>query len=455
METTNGGSESPSAVAQLKRQVQNLEAELRRLDAQLAKVKQTNVQLDERLRVHAAELRKGSDAQAQMRTLATQLERQAAIIKHDNAVARRLQEGLRPLWEADFEGIRFAVRTAPGERVSGDFYDIIKISESCVALLAAGVSGYGLTAAVLMAQARLAFRTFATMESSPLAMMENVNERLLETTLADHHVTAFMGLLDTDMLTFQYMNASHCPAFLIREGEVTPLDTEGLFVGILPEPRYEQKSIELQMQDKLFLFNDGVVKLFGDGGWECSIGKLQDYLRQNADLPIQRLIVRLSEDKIHEPADDVTILGVELLRSRTRSKEISIYSVPVEVRRVEDTILPILSARGYGERALFAVRLAMEEAIINAIQHGNKLDSTKKVKIGLTLDDDKAIVSVTDEGEGFDLNSVVNPTLDENLEATSGRGIALMKAYMDSIDYNETGNQVTMTKLAPWVSREA
>lgn len=454
MGIAESGPQPTDASEQLKRQVENLQIEVERLAAQLASSKELIAQLNERIRAQSSELRKDSQAQARMRALARRLERQALMTKHDKAVARKLQKGLRPPWSADFEGIQFAVETIPGERVSGDFHDIIRISDSCVALLIAGVSGHGLTAAVVMAQARMAFRTFATMESSPKAILQRVNDSLLEETLAGHHLTAFMGLLDTEMLTFQYVNASHCPPYLIHEGDVTPLDTDGLFVGMFDDPKYEQKSIQLERQDKLLLFTDWLVRLFDGEVWDRALSKLEDYLRGNSGSPIHKLTQRLSEEVIRQSSADVAILGVELLRSKSRQKKITIYSVPTEVLRVENMILPAVSTKGYGERAMFAIRLALEEAVTNAIQHGNKLDNSKKVAVDFTMDDDKVVMSVTDEGEGFDASSLPDPTLDENLQVTGGRGIALMRAYMDSVEFNEKGNKVTMTKLAPWHARK-
>ena len=150
------------------------------------------------------------------------------------------------------------------------------------------------------------------------------------------------------------------------------------------------------------------------------------------------------------PEDDVAILAVELLRDQTRAKKITIASIPSEIARVENTILPVLDAKGYGERAIFAVKLSLEEALMNAIRHGNRLDSTKRVYVEFSVDDARAMLRVEDEGEGFVPRDVPDPTKDENLEATSGRGIALMRAYMDRVDYSERGNAVTMVKYAPW-----
>jgi serine phosphatase RsbU (regulator of sigma subunit)/anti-sigma regulatory factor (Ser/Thr protein kinase) len=441
----------------LSKEVEELRANVRHLNERLAEAKNTITYLSERLQAQTAtspvlEEAKAEQDSEDLRALAKQLERQSMILARDKAVARKLQESVRPLWLTDFAGVEFDAHSRTGSRVGGDFYDVIKLSDTTIGVLIADVSGYGLPAAVIMATARMAFRTFATTESSPKAILDKSNEALLESTLAGHHLTAFLGLLDSEMLTFQYVNASHCPPYLVRDGEVQPLDTDGLFVGMFDEPRYEQKSIQLERGDKLVLFTDGLIRMFDAGSKEEALANLQENLRQNSSLPVRDLLHKVSDHIVEEPEDDVLILTMELLRRRARRKTISISSIPSEVGRVEDTILPSLSARGYGERALFAVKLALEEAIINAIKHGNQLDTTKKVNVDFTIEEDRVEIAVADEGEGFDPEAVPDPRKEENIEAHSGRGLLLMRAYMDSVQFNEKGNRVTMVKYAPWYS---
>ncbi len=423
MEARHDSSGSDESVERLRRELKRLREEVRRLNDRL-----------------------GS---------AGQLEREAIIMERDRTVARKLQESLSPVWPGEFEGIEFAAHFRPGARVGGDFYDIIKVSDTCVGMLVADVTGYGLSAAVIMATARLAFRTFATLASSPKAILEKTNKALLDSTLGGDHLTAFLGLLDSEMLTFQYVNASGRPPYLLREGDLTPLDTRGLFVGMFEEPGYEQKSIQLQRNDKLFLFTDGLIRGFARTDGANALSGLQDCLRENARLPVRELARRVYGQVAREPEDDVVILTVELLRRQADHKTIAIPSIPSELRRVEDTILPALAARGYGERSLFAVKLALEESVINAIKHGNQLDSTKQVTIEFSLCDDETVLSVSDEGEGFDPQAVPDPGQEEYLQSFSGRGLALMRAYMDSVEFNEKGNRVTMTKRAPWHPRKA
>jgi len=444
MECSQSGTGAGDGTGRLEREIR----ELRR------KVKELSAQVCESAQVCPLVCRKGSQPavagpKEHMQAIAQQVKRQAMLSERDNMIARQLQQSVRPLWLGDFKGVEVAFATQTGARVGGDFYDVIKISDSSLGLLIADVSGHGLCAAVIMATARMAFRTFATMESNPLAIMERVNEALLSEMLAGHHLTAFMGLLDSEMLTLQYVNASQCPPYVLRKGQLTPLDTEGLFVGMFEEPDYEQKSIQLERNDKLFLFTDGLIRHF-QGEADEAVARLERFLCENAGLPVKELTDILSETITSEPKDDVAMLAVELRRRGARRKQLVIQSLPTEARRVEDTILPALSVKGYGERALFAVKLALEEAIINAIKHGNELDSTKKVTVDFSIEEDRAVISVADEGSGFDPQAVPDPTLSANLEVTSGRGLVLMRAYMDRVEFNEKGNKVTLTKFAPW-----
>ena len=91
--------------------------------------------------------------------------------------------------------------------------------------------------------------------------------------------------------------------------------------------------------------------------------------------------------------------------------------------------------------------MAMEEAVMNAIKHGNKRDPSKHVHVIVNLSDTQFYAQVTDQGLGFDPDDVPDPTLEENLEKTSGRGLMLMKNFVDTVQYNEIGNSVELTKV--------
>jgi serine/threonine-protein kinase RsbW len=113
---------------------------------------------------------------------------------------------------------------------------------------------------------------------------------------------------------------------------------------------------------------------------------------------------------------------------------------------VQERIIQLLEALRYDERDVFGVRLAIEEALVNAIKHGNQMDPTKTVRITCQIAPHKIRIEIEDQGPGFQIEEVPDPTADENLERPCGRGIMLMRAFMSSIAYNESGNRVILEK---------
>ncbi len=112
------------------------------------------------------------------------------------------------------------------------------------------------------------------------------------------------------------------------------------------------------------------------------------------------------------------------------------------VERVQHDVANALEEAGYGEAAAFAIRLALEEALVNGFRHGNKGDPDKQVTVRCTINPTTVELEVEDEGEGFDPGSVPDPTAEENIEIPSGRGIMLMRAYMSVVEYLPPGNRL-------------
>lgn len=93
--------------------------------------------------------------------------------------------------------------------------------------------------------------------------------------------------------------------------------------------------------------------------------------------------------------------------------------------------------------------VALDEAFVNAVKHGNKFDAAKLVRITAEVSKAEAKFTVEDEGDGFDVNSIPDPLDPENLFKTSGRGVLFIYNIMDEVAYNERGNRLTMVKKAP------
>ena len=117
-----------------------------------------------------------------------------------------------------------------------------------------------------------------------------------------------------------------------------------------------------------------------------------------------------------------------------------------EIHGLCDAVATNMSAAGYASRDVFAVRLALEEAVINAIKHGHQGDSRKAVRVRYRVTNERVLIDVEDEGPGFDPGKVADPLCPENLDRSTGRGLLLMRHYMTWVKHGARGNRVSLCK---------
>ena len=115
--------------------------------------------------------------------------------------------------------------------------------------------------------------------------------------------------------------------------------------------------------------------------------------------------------------------------------------------KIESSVLALMESLHYCEDSIFSVRVAIEEALANALLHGHGGDTSKEIEVTWLVNDVAVEFSVTDQGRGYDPSSIPDPTADENLNIPSGRGLAMINAFMDEVVLNERGNQVYMKRL--------
>lgn len=117
---------------------------------------------------------------------------------------------------------------------------------------------------------------------------------------------------------------------------------------------------------------------------------------------------------------------------------LEIESDPNNIITVEEFVNYFAKDIGLPDEKISSLLLAVTEATTNAIIHANKSDKTKLVKVDVNISDSKLVVKVIDEGRGFNPANIPDPTHPENLLKDSGRGVYLMRVYMDGLDYNVT-----------------
>ena len=111
-----------------------------------------------------------------------------------------------------------------------------------------------------------------------------------------------------------------------------------------------------------------------------------------------------------------------------------------------ERLIAALEAYQWEGRDLFLIQLAVEEAMVNAITHGNKQAEDKVVEVEFRVDQFTTFMRIKDQGAGFNPAAVPDPRDDEHLECTNGRGVMLIQEFMSEVRYNAPGNEVTMIK---------
>lgn len=120
------------------------------------------------------------------------------------------------------------------------------------------------------------------------------------------------------------------------------------------------------------------------------------------------------------------------------------------IQRFASEIVEAAERHGYAKASRFAIRLAFEEAVSNAFKHGHAgLDPALKVIVEAVVSPDSVVMAVQDHGSGFDPDAIEDPTLDENLDKPSGRGLMLIRAYMTEVRFNPSGNRIEMLYRPP------
>jgi len=126
-------------------------------------------------------------------------------------------------------------------------------------------------------------------------------------------------------------------------------------------------------------------------------------------------------------------------------------STLASVNSAEETATKIATSAGFEDEEVMRIAMAVREATVNAVLHGNAYDEAKKVTIAFEKTAQNLVIVVTDQGKGIDLNSIPDPLAPENLLKTSGRGIFLIRSFMDEVQISpsQAGTEIKMIKHVP------
>jgi sigma-B regulation protein RsbU (phosphoserine phosphatase) len=243
------------------------------------------------------------------------LRRRDARLAHEHAEAGLIQRALLPSAMPAISGCELAARWTPAFGIGGDFFDVLRFSDTRVGLAIADVIGKGLPAALLMSNLQAAVRAFASSTAQPEDVCISVNRLLCRNIAAGKFVTFCYAVVDTVEGTVSFANAGHNPPILLhRNGSVDRLNTAGLVLGVNADWQYTGGAYPLDAGDRLVCFTDGITEAEDPSREQFGDGRLLDTIRRHqlgtADALVQSVSDAVGAWTGGVAQDDATLLAV-------------------------------------------------------------------------------------------------------------------------------------------------
>ncbi|KAA6460339.1 FHA domain-containing protein [Acidobacteria bacterium AB60] len=248
-------------------------------------------------------------------------ERERRRLEQELSIAREIQQALVPQGLQDFPHLAVTGMQRPCHEVGGDYFDVFPISDGRTAILIADVAGKGLGAALLTTMLQGAISGM-TLGVDPVRVFSHLNRFLCERASVGRYATMFFGLLGPDGM-LEYVRASHPSPLLLRRGTISELYTGGSFpVGLIDMATYKADRIQLEPDDTLVLYSDGVTEaqnknqdLFGDERLVEALGPYHNASLDELQAGILNAVEQFAGGA--SQSDDITILLVRYRRPVT------------------------------------------------------------------------------------------------------------------------------------------
>ncbi len=242
---------------------------------------------------------------------------EAEVVNRQIQSAAEVQRRMLPEHPPEHRALDFGTVYEPTQGLAGDFFDFLQLPDGLLGLSIADVVGKGVAASLLMASVRSALRVWARGLGPVEEIIRRVNGELYRDTLAHEFATLFYGVFTPNGRELTYCSAGHEPPLLVRDGEITRLETGGMLIGTIPDAKYEQGKVELRPNDLLLFYTDGVVDAMNFAGETFGRGRLADSLIRYAGLRAEVIAPNILWDVrrfagLVNQIDDITMVSVKV-----------------------------------------------------------------------------------------------------------------------------------------------
>ncbi len=365
--------------------------------------------------------------------------------------AEKVHERLLPSNIESIQDISITSYYQPAENIGGDFYNVIRKGDKLVFFIS-DVTGHGLEGAIVSAFIKESIDSYLDLNPNNKIKPDDIVRHVCrqfrsENYPDDYFISIFLGVLDLQTYDLEYIGMGFQESLLVsfENGDKLELNVKGLpITKAIPEHNltFNVKKIELDPKTTLMINSDGLTEQANEEG-EIFKEKLQEIFFANSHFPVEVLKSIINEEFRSfnngdlQGFDDITYLLIKLDEDERDLCEI-FDSRLEEINTLDTRIYECFKKHSVDEIYFQGTK----ELVMNAIEHGNKLDENKKVYVSFKGLKDKLIITVEDEGDGFDWRDLLdNKCLDLEGEEERGRGIAMTRIMCDRLFYNEKGNK--------------
>ena len=358
----------------------------------------------------------------------------ARVYEREHRIAETLQRSLLPERLPTLPGLDVAARYLPAAaeaEVGGDWFDVIPLTGGGVGLVMGDVAGKGLAAASMVGQLRSALRAYALENHDPAKVVEQLNRLVWMEADASQMATLLYAIVDPHESAVRWVNAGH-PAPLMSFGEHPPRFLDGgssVPLGVLPFPSYDEASAAMPPDSTLLLYTDGLVERPGEHIDE-GMSRLAQRMAGAPEAP-EDLLDHLLRGLVPATGtpDDVALLALRSLPV-SDSFGLEFPSAPDSLAAMRSLLRRWLGHAQAGRDEIAEITTACGEAATNAIEHAG---SERPFRVTGQLTGRTLEITISDHG-GWR----------EAREGDQGRGLALMRALMDTVEVTSAAEGTTV-----------
>ena len=376
-----------------------------------------------------------------------------SMMENELHIGRNIQQSMIPHIFPPFPErteLDMSACLVPAKEVGGDLFDFY-IRDEKLFFCIGDVSGKGVPASLVMAVTRSLFRVVSGHENSAGKIVRTMNDSMSDMNDSNMFVTFFVGILDLATGHLSYCNAGHNPPLIltdhIRELDVVP----NVPLGIIPGMDYQEQEANLEFDDALFLYTDGLTEAENITHEQFGTERMYEVLhtRRGAQDHLHAVENAVAEFVGDAPqSDDLTMLFIHYLNGEN-AHTLHLNNAISEISRLEGFMERVAEEAGLDVGTTSALNLAIEEAVANVINYAYPEGVSGPVELSYKCTQTGVTFVLADNGKPFDPTAApeVDITADAESRPIGGLGIHLVRTIMDSVSYKRAGDRNILTMI--------